>query len=147
MKGQLTLCTVQSCEDAVQHLLQIVYVTEGCFADWLGDVMAHYPLQNDSCIACVCAMLRLYSISCGKHSIHVSSLSKMQRLVVNNGRLCRSSAITSSITIASIAARSTVCCWLSHRQPYQHRLNVRDTCRVWCDIAASSIIEAEAANL
>ena len=56
MEGQLALRTVQSCEDAVQHLLQVVYVTEGCFADGLGDVMSHYPLQNDGCIARLCNM-------------------------------------------------------------------------------------------
>lgn len=49
VKGHFALRTVQCCEHAMQHLLQVLYITEGGFADRLGHIMAHYALQYDGC--------------------------------------------------------------------------------------------------
>ena len=45
VEGQLALCAVERCEYAEQHLPEVMHITEGRFADWLGDIMPHNALQ------------------------------------------------------------------------------------------------------
>ena len=64
---QLSLCAMQCCKDAEEHLAKVVYIAEGRFADWLGDIMPHDALQYDSCTVCMeanhCMLMKLLTRS------------------------------------------------------------------------------------